>query len=334
MNALERYRAVLQGRPVDVLPRLPILMQYAAEYIGSDYGRFAADHRVLVEANLRCMEEFGFEQVSCISDPYRETQGFGGQIEYVPDGPPRCLRPPLDDSKDLDALSRPDPHSSERMRDRIAAVEAFTRRVGGTCSVLGWVEGPAAEAADLRGVTAFLMDLMDDEPFAQRLMDLCTEVAVAFALAQLAAGCDTIGIGDAIASQLSPDVYRRLVLPRETELINAIHAAGGLVRLHICGNITHLLGEVATMDLDILDLDWQVDLRAARDAVGPQTALCGNVDPVAVVRDGSPESIREALAEVYEAVGNPWLVGAGCEIPSGTPAENLHALCAAIPWRA
>ena len=88
MTFLERYLAVLDGRAVDFLPRLPILMQYAAEYIGSNYGAFASDHAVLVESNRVCARDFGFEQLSVISDPYRETQGFGGAVVYVRDGVP------------------------------------------------------------------------------------------------------------------------------------------------------------------------------------------------------------------------------------------------------
>ena len=56
MNSYERYMAVLAQEPVDILPRLPILMQFAAEYIGSNYGAFASDYRVLVEANLLSAE--------------------------------------------------------------------------------------------------------------------------------------------------------------------------------------------------------------------------------------------------------------------------------------
>jgi hypothetical protein len=51
MTSLERYRATLAGQPVDHLARVPILMQFAAEHIGSNYGAFAADHRVLTAAN-------------------------------------------------------------------------------------------------------------------------------------------------------------------------------------------------------------------------------------------------------------------------------------------
>jgi MtaA/CmuA family methyltransferase len=332
MNQLERYMAVLRGEPVDFLPRLPILMQFAAEYIGSNYGEFASDHRVLVEANLRCAEDFGFEQISAISDPYRETQGFGAEIVYVADGVPRCPNPPLADAKDLSVLERPDPLRSERMRDRIEALRAFRERAGGRYSVLGWIEGPAAEAADLRGVTAFLMDLMTDEPFAAELMDLCTEVGVEFARAQLGAGAETIGIGDAIASQVSPAVYERLIRPRERRMTEAIHDAGGLVRLHICGDVTHLLPGIAGLGADIVDADHMVDLRSMREALGGGTVLAGNIDPAAGVKAGSPEAIRAHVRETYAAVGNPFMVTAGCEVPSGTPPENLKALCTPVPY--
>ena len=196
MKGRDRYLATVRREPVDFLPRTPILMQYAAEYIGSDYAAFAADYRVLTRANEACARDFGMDQVSCISDPYRETEGFGARIQYVADGPPRSTHP-LEASQDLSSLRRPDPLTSERMLDRVRAARAYGERLAEDFSVLGWVEGPAAEAADLRGVTTFLMDLLDDEGFAGALMDRCVEVGIAFGRAQVEAGAETIGIGDA-----------------------------------------------------------------------------------------------------------------------------------------
>ena len=333
MNSLERYRATVNGQPADFLPRVPILMQFAAEHIGSNYAAFASDWRVLTEANLRCRDEFGFDQVSAISDPYRETQGFGGQIRYEADHAPTCQVPPLSNIHDLSPLREdPDPYACERMLDRLLAVRALHARVGGECSILGWVEGPAAEAADLRGVQDFLMDLMDDEAACSLLMARCTRTAIRFAEAQLAEGADTIGIGDAIASQLPPDLYRNLVWPGEKQLVEAIHAQRGLAKLHICGNITHLLPHIGELGVDILDIDHMVDPAYARQCVGPATAIAGRVDPVADVLKGTPDSIRHAVAESYALIGNPHLVMAGCEIPSGTPNENLRALCAPVAY--
>jgi len=42
MTSLDRYLRTLKREPVDFLPRVPILMQFAAEYIGSDYAAFAS----------------------------------------------------------------------------------------------------------------------------------------------------------------------------------------------------------------------------------------------------------------------------------------------------
>ncbi len=331
MNGYERYMATCRGEKADILPRVPILMAFAAEHIGSNYGAFASDHRVLVEANLRCAREFGFDQVSAISDPFRETQGFGAEIEFVRDGVPRCAKPPLENAKDLSLLKTPDPRGSERMADRVKAVDAYKDAVHHEYSILGWIEGPAAEGADLRGVTNFLIDLADDAPFACDLMDRCVEVGIAFGAAQIEAGADTIGIGDAIASQVSPGMYEELIFPREKKLVDAIHERGGLVRLHICGDITRHLPVISGLGVDVIDLDWMVDVETAREAMGKGTVLTGNLDPVSAVMDSTPEEIIGGLKDIYAKVGNPYMMCAGCEVPPGTANEKLKALCTPIP---
>jgi MtaA/CmuA family methyltransferase len=307
-------------------------MQFAAEYIGSNYAQFASNYRVLVRANVQCAVDFGIDQLSCISDPYRETQGFGGEITYRTDATPLCTHP-LSETKELAVLARPDPVESERMRDRVAAVEAYKQQFGGLYSILGWVEGPAAEAADLRDVANFMIDTVTDEPFACDLMDLCLETSIEFALAQIRAGADTIGIGDAVASLVSPQTYESLILPREKRLVKAIQSAGAYAKLHICGNITHLLDGIAELEVDILDVDHMLDISLVRQKVGPKVVLGGNIDPAQGVLRGTPETIRQTMLDTYQQAGNPFMVNAGCEIPSGTPPENLKALCEPIKYR-
>jgi MtaA/CmuA family methyltransferase len=320
----------MKGEQTDFIPRIPIVMQYAAEYIGSNYGLFASDHNILVEANFKCANDFGFEQLSAISDPFRETHAFGGKITYIRDGVPRCTAP-LIDKKELSILLNPDPLTSLRMVDRINAIAKYKKFYGGQFSIMGWVEGPAAEAADLRGVTNFLMDTIEDVDFLSDLMDICLKTGIEFAKAQIAAGADTIGIGDAIASQLSPDFYETYIQPREMLLVQAIHKAGAYARLHICGNITHLLSGIAGLGADILDVDHMVDVVRVREIAG-NVVISGNIDPVEGVLRGTASSIIEYINKTYKSVGNPFMVNAGCEIPSKTPIENLKALCKPIPY--
>jgi uroporphyrinogen-III decarboxylase len=70
-----------------------------------------------------------------------------------------------------------------------------------------------------------------------------------------------------------------------------------------------------------------VDLALVREKVGPRVALAGNIDPVTGIMRGTPAGIRERVRRDYGLVGNPFLVNAGCEVPPGTPVENLRALC-------
>ncbi len=331
MNSYERYHAVVRGDPSDFLPRIPILMQFAAEYIGSNYAAFASDYKVLCEANRRCAVDFGIDQISCISDSYREAAGFGSEITYLKDGPPRSTHP-LEVEKDLSILEDPNPMRSIRMLDRIKAVQIYKRDFNKQYSILGWVEGPAAGAANLRGVIKYLLDLIEDEAFAVELMDRCLEVAISFAVAQVEAGADTIGIGDAIASQVSPDFYEKLIQPREKKLVEEIQKRGAWVKLHICGNITHLLHGIADLGVDLIDADHMVDIITVRKIVGDNVVITGNLDPVAAIKNGNPKNIKEAIQRIYENIGNPYMVNAGCEIPSGTPVENLLALCQEIPF--
>ncbi len=323
----ERYLGLLDGQVVDQVPRIPIVMQFAAEYIGSNYGSFTQDYKILCEANRRCAEDFGFEQLSAISDPYRECHGFGADIEFIPDAGAVCRRAPLEEDPDFQHLLEPDPQHSERMKDRVAAICEYAKHNLHTHSIMGWVEGPAAEAADLRGISNFMFDLIDDEDYACELMDRCVDCAIEFAEAQIYAGADTIGIGDAIASQVSFDLYEEFILPREQKLVDAIKNMGAYVRLHICGNTTHILPGIARLNIDILDIDHLVDLAEARQIVGPGIILAGNLDPVSSILDGDPDSIASAIQCCAQTAGPRFMVAAGCEIPSKTNNCNLHALC-------
>jgi uroporphyrinogen-III decarboxylase len=107
---------------------------------------------------------------------------------------------------------------------------------------------------------------------------------------------------------------------------------GAMVRLHICGNTTHLLPGISDLDIDIMDVDHMVSMSKVRSTLGKGVVLAGNIDPAGGVRLGNPQLIRETILRTYREVGNPYMVNAGCEIPPGTPEENLRVLCEPVPY--
>ena len=215
MNSHERISAALQGRPVDRLPRMPITMMFAAELAGVRYDDYARDHRVLTDAQVAVADRFSFDHVSAISDPAREASDLGAAVEWFDDQPPAIVesRALLDEKRKLAGLRLPDPSTPGRMRDRVEAVRLLAERTGDARIVEGWVEGPCAMGADLRGLNTLMLDFFDDPPFVEALFDFTVRMEVEFARAQVEAGATLIGVGDAAASLVGPKLYARHVLP-------------------------------------------------------------------------------------------------------------------------
>jgi MtaA/CmuA family methyltransferase len=331
MNALERVRNRLAGQIVDRPPNLDIMMQFAAHHIGAPLSRYYQDYRVLCDANMAVLEDFGLDIVQAISDPYREAADLGLQVEFPEDSLPLATRPLLAEPDDLARLPTIDPSRGRRMSDRIEAIRWFRERVGGQVPIMGWVEGAMAEAADLRGVASLLLDLYDRPAWVEDLLAKTGELAVAFARAQVEAGADIIGLGESVASQVSPRVYERLILPWEQRVFAAVREAGAIPRLHICGDTSGILRQMAASGADIVDLDWMVDLERAAGLYGDGgPALSGNFDPVAVLLQGTPDEVYAAAYHCLAVMGPRGMSNAGCEVPLGTPHANLHAQSRAI----
>ena len=333
MNSYDRVIARVHGETVDRPPNFDIMMTFAAHYASYPLGRYYQDYRVLCAANYAVQEAFALDILQAISDPYREAADFGAQVEFPDDGLPLCKIPLLADPATLGKLRPPDPSSGRRMGDRVAAVQEFRRQAGGKVPIMGWVEGALAEAADLRGVGALLVDLYDRPEWVRDLLDLCVEIEIGFARAQIGAGADIIGLGDAIASQIAPKMYRQYALPYEQRIFAAVHEMGALARLHICGNTTRILADMAQSGADIIDIDWMVDMPSAAAAFGDRAAVCGNFDPVAVMLHGTPEEVRDAVLSNRDDGGLRWISAAGCEIPDRTPHANLLAQANALAGR-
>lgn len=305
------------------IPFHPLIMQFACRFINKTYEEFMTDYRVLVESNMRCLEAFDHDAVSVISDPFRETAAFGAQITFNGNASPKVKHIILAQD-DVDKLIVPNVYNCERTLDRLKGVELFRKELGQTFPVIGWIEGPLAEGCDLMGVSELLMQAMNEPEMVCHLLYKCLALAKQFALAQIQAGANIIGVGDAICSQIPPEMYEEFVLPLHRELFSYIQNQGALVKLHICGNIKHLLPFIANTGADIVDLDWLVSFTDARAILGPNVWLCGNTDPVSVIQDGTDETLINDIEQIRVLENNnKWIYSGGCEITPFTSIERM-----------
>jgi uroporphyrinogen decarboxylase len=277
------------------------------------------------------MQKYRIDAVSTISDPMREGADMGMELEFPEDGVPHRAKDYLIKEKSDLLKVKPVPvENGRRMTDRVLATELLKKEVGNDFPIIGWVEGAFAQAADVHGISELLMDIYDDPDFVVDLLELCLEQEILFAKAQIQAGADIIGVGDAIASVAGPFAYKDLALNYEIRLLKAIKEAGGLTKLHICGNTLPFLELLPASLCDIIDIDWMVPLDKAGELYGDLACVNGNYDPVAVLLQGSVQEIKNSVRQCAQVGGLKYISSAGCEVPKDTPAENLMAVYEAL----
>jgi MtaA/CmuA family methyltransferase len=333
MDSLERMRAHLAGRPVDRLPVQPLIMQLAARHAGIHYNDYVTDARRLAEAQMRMAEAFGIDCLMTCSDPARELIDIAGDasVEWADSGPAIVeSRAALLDKARLASLRVPDPLAPGRMRERVESIEIMRAEAGPAASIVGWVEGPLALAAEMRGLSNLMMDTYEDPAFLADLFDFTSSVGMAYWKPQVESGADTIGMSDAAASMMSPQHYETFVYPAQRRVVEDIKSTRPevIVRIHMCGATDHLLSTMTRLPADVFELDFPVDLAHARSVLGPDRVILGNVSTVQEMLTGTPEEVYAAAAACHRLCGPRHIVGTGCEVSPETPPENLRALVA------
>jgi MtaA/CmuA family methyltransferase len=326
MNSLQRTIDFINNHKVDRVPFHPIVMRFTAKYAGVNYRDFCLDPETKCSANIKCANDFGYDWVNVMSDPYAEAEAYGVKVEYPLNSLPLAKKYPLDDPSAYDKLAMPVIEDHERLMARLKEIEFYRREVGDTTMITGWVEGPLAEYCDLKDISAALMDFYENPMEMEKALDLITEFSIKYITEQVKAGAHCIGIGDAACSLISPELYKEYIFNREKALIDHTHSLGAMVKLHICGNTTAILPDMIKTGADIVDIDHLVTTMGDFvHLLSEKQVFSGNSDPVSVLKDGTPQSIKDSVESCFEITGHRGIVSAGCEIPAETPLENFKA---------
>ncbi|OGV63640.1 MAG: hypothetical protein A2283_07025 [Lentisphaerae bacterium RIFOXYA12_FULL_48_11] len=326
MTGLERTLEFLKGTKTDRPPFHPIIMRWAAKYAGFKYRDFCTSYPAKCESMIRCADDFDMDWVTVLSDPYAEASAFGIKCEYPEDDLPKDVSGHLPDMEAVKNLRPFRVMDHARPVNRINEIKEFKKRVGDKYFIVGWVEGPVAEYADLRGVTNASLDFMDDPVIVGQAMEVITENAMEFITLQVEAGAHCVGIGDAFCSQIGPDLYKELAFEREKRMVDLIHKLGAKAKLHICGNTHSIMPDMIKTGADIIDVDHLVPSMAEfAGLLGKGQVFSGKSDPVSVIQDGNASLIEQSVRECHEQARGRCIVSAGCEITPGTTLENMRA---------
>lgn len=327
-------RQALVGEPTSRVATGPLAVHYCARLCGVSLRNYTTNPRLMAECVLRYYERFRPDAVWVSADTWVTAEAMGARVAFLGDDQPLGgVGPPLIQSQsDVDRLPAPDPQRQGRCPLMIEALARVVEGLQGRAYVVACFDQyPFSLACALMGLHQVLLSLTDDPSLVLALMDRCAEFACAYARALAAAGADLLSGGDSPAGLIGPRRYREIALPFERRLIQELHAGSRLpVSLHICGNSTPLLADMATTGADVLELDYQVDLAEACRILGSDVTVWGNLDPVGLLARGGVDQIRRATVALITAMQQRghrrFVLSSGCTLAVETPPENLDMM--------
>ena len=334
MTGLERVENCFHGRVVGRLPVLPMVHAGLAAHAGVSLREFFADAGTMSRVMVEGYQRFGFDGVQLSQGVTAEVEALGAKVDQSPDAAPVLREYLLADPACLDKLRNRNAVTGGRLPLFFEAVESLCQRIGGEAFILATLRGPLVLGSQLRGVEDILIDMIERPAVVDEILSFATEIALQVADPTLTAGAHGLLLGEATCSPnfISPEFYRRFVQSHHQRLVADLKQMGWrYVGLHVCGNIVSIIDDLIATGVDFLDVDYQVPASKAVELAGDRVALRGNLDPISVLRFGLPDEVRDKTESLCRDVsGRRWLVSSGCDIPPGTPAENLTALVESV----
>ncbi len=332
LTSKERAINFIKGEKVDRLPFHPLVMQYAAALTGVPFSEYCLDPNRQVEAMLGFAEKYGMDCVHPSGFPYCEAGAYGLDVVYPHDELPHPRENLIKDFEtDIKKIKPLDIESNRAMMNRVQGVATYIEKAGDDIFVGGHTEGPLAEYCDLRDMSNAFMDFYDYPDELHEVFSIIVENAKKWMTLQAQAGCHYISIGDAATSQISEELYIEYILPHHKDIIKHMASLGVYSKMHICGNTEKIIPHLIRAGANIIDVDHLVtDMRQFIPLLGKNQVLCGNLDPVSVIKEGTPETIRLSVKKLIDSMQSKCIVSAGCEIPKDTPIENYTAFFDAV----
>lgn len=333
MTSLERVQAVLAGRIPDRVPVCLHNFLLAAHEAEVSMEQYRSDPAAAARVHLQAVAQYDYDCICIDLDTTLLAEAMGATSACAPGEPGRIIKPAIDSLEDVGKLKPADPERDGRIPVILEAVRMMASAVGGQVAIRASADqGAFSLASMVRGMEDFLMDLAadPDNPAIHQLLEICYQTHLAANRALIKAGAQFTSVGDSPAGPdvISPQMFQRYARPYEERLVRELAKDGVFSLIHICGDTSSILDQLAAYPYCGFELDYKTDIRKAKETAGAKHVLFGNIDPSGVLACGTSAQVyvatRQLIAQ-WKPRGN-FILNAGCAIPASTPSANVAAL--------
>ncbi len=259
-----------------------------------------------------------------------EPSGWGVPIQWSDHQPPGVNHYPADLST-LAGIPVPNPETDGLMPVILRQYERMKAPLAdlGIAPRMAACRGPLAVASHLVGVTETLIATQLQPDICHKLFDKTTELCIRWLRAQLDRMDEPVGVLmlDDLVGMMGPDDAETFAIGRLKRIFDEFP---GLI--HFFHNDTpndKVFPALTTIGMDVFNFSHTTDLVRARELLGPDIVLMGNLPPLDLLVRGTADQVREATKAQLDQLPDvgPMLVSPGGGVSPGTPIENLQAMC-------
>ncbi|MCC7175303.1 MAG: uroporphyrinogen decarboxylase family protein [Bryobacterales bacterium] len=329
------FKRVARGGTADHVPvALIVDSPWIPGYAGVNHLDYYLDPEIWYRANLRVAQDF--PEVIPVPSWWLEygmaiePSALGARLHFQPDQPPG-QSPTLARLEDVQHFSPVNPYTDGLMSWALRRYQTQKDRIfeAGFTLPMATARGPLCLASFLRGVTQFMMDLVEDAAGSHRLLEFATDTVIAWLQAQaevIGPTVESIFVLDDIPGMLSRRLYLEFAHPYLKRICEAFPPEWVKV-YHNDANVRPFLADLAGTGFDVLNWSHNLDVRDARAALGEKMCLMGNVAPLDLGVRGAPDQVKAAAREVLRKSGGKGLIlSVGGGVSPGMPAANIRAL--------
>ena len=220
---------------------------------------------------------------------------------------------------------------SKRVSEFLRAVRIMAEDIDCSKTIVGaYVTGPFTLAGQVMGMeTIFESMILHPDEFRE-ILEKTLEITIEMTEKFIGEGADLVVVLDPMASPdlISPIHFEEFAEPYLQKVVANTYNKDVLLVLHICGDTTNILTKMLECGYDGLSIDSKVDIGYAARVIKNRALLIGNVDPVNILLNGSPEDVRRASVACIEnsLEAKYFILSSGCEVPKNSPKGNIEEM--------
>lgn len=261
-----------------------------------------------------------------------EAEAFGSTIRVSDDEVPTVIGSIIDEDTDVEAELEVPEVGAGRTQIAIDAMAIACKEITDRPVFAGCI-GPFSLAGRLMDVTETMFYCIDEPEMVEAVLEKCTEFIINYMNAYKATGANGVVMAEPLAGILSPSMAEDFSHPYVKKIIDAVQTDEFAIIYHNCGNAAVAMAD-GIFGLGAVGYHFgdAINMKDICEKAPADVMVMGNVSPSKELRNGTPESVREATLKVMsECCSYPnFVISSGCDIPPMSPWENIDAFFAAI----